>query len=61
MDQSLAKMQLLIQFLNYGQDDKYRFDDVSFKAKRHERLNVKIQEVCDKVTKVLEELLVQLQ
>lgn len=35
MEQSLAKMQLLIQYLNYGQDDKYRFDDVSFKAKKH--------------------------
>lgn len=28
MDQSLAKIQSLISYLNYGNDDKYRFDDV---------------------------------
>lgn len=61
MDQSLAKMQLLLQFLNYGSDDKYRFDDIEYKAKRNEKLTAKIQEVSNKVTKVLDELFTQLQ
>ncbi len=28
MDQSLPKIQSLIQYLNCSQDDKYRFDDI---------------------------------
>lgn len=42
MDQSLAKIQSLIHYLNYGADEKYRFDDMEFRAKRNEKLTAKI-------------------
>lgn len=61
MDQSLAKIQALIQYLNYGADDKYRFDDAEFRAKRNEKLAAKIEEIGKKVGHVLEELLGQVQ
>jgi len=53
MDQSLAKIQSLIHYLNYGSDDKYRFDDVEFRAKRNEKLASKIQEITNKVLQTL--------
>jgi hypothetical protein len=43
MDNSLAKIQSLIHFLNYGNDDKYRFDDVEMKGRKNEKLANKIQ------------------
>lgn len=61
MEQSLSKIQSLIQFLNCGQDDKYRFDDIEFRTKRTDKLAHKIDEVNKKVTTVLEELLLQIQ
>lgn len=53
MDQSLAKIQNLIQFLNCGADKKHRFDDAELKEKRNEKLAAKIAEVSNKVNKVL--------
>ena len=61
MEQSLAKIQTLIQYLNCSQDDKYRFDDIEYRAKRNEKLAVRIEEVTKKVTMVLEDLLLQIQ
>jgi hypothetical protein len=43
MDHSLAKIHSLINFLNYGSDDKYRFDDIELKGKKNEKLASKIQ------------------
>ena len=53
MDQSLPKIQALIQFLNYGADEKYRFDDTELKEKKNQKLLLKITETTNKVTKVL--------
>lgn len=43
MDQSLPKIQSLINYLNYGEDGKYRFNDLEFRAKRNNKLEAKIQ------------------
>lgn len=61
MDQSLAKIQYLINYLNYGEDGKYRFTDLEFRAKRSDKLAVKIQEITKRVIETLEELLTQIQ
>jgi hypothetical protein len=43
MDQSLTKISALVGFLNYGGDDKYRFDDLESRGKRNNKLETKIQ------------------
>ena len=45
MDSILAKLQLLIKYLNVGEDGKYRFEDLEFKNKKLGKLLKKIDEV----------------
>ena len=54
-------MQTLIKYLNYGEDDKYRFDDLEFRDKKTKKLVAKIDEVTNKILKVLDDLLADLQ
>lgn len=45
MEHSLGKIQALIAFLNFGMDERYRFDDLEVRGKRCEKLAGKIGEV----------------
>jgi hypothetical protein len=38
MEQCLNKISALVGFLNYGADDKYRFDDMEIRAKCNNKL-----------------------
>ena len=57
----LSKLQLLIKFLNIGEDEKYRFEDLELREKRLVKLGKKINEVTEKVLKVMDNLLGDLQ
>ena len=61
MEGILEKMSALIKYLNVGEDNKYRFYDPELKNKRLTKLFSKINEMTDKISKVLENLLQQLQ
>ena len=54
-------MGALIRFLNVGEDNKYRFYDPELRNKRLTKLFNKINEMTEKINKVLENLLEQLQ
>lgn len=60
MDEVLPKMQALIQYLNYGEDGKYRFYDQEAKNRKLGKLFTKIADITTKIMKVLEDLLSQL-
>lgn len=61
MDQSLAKIQSLISFLTFGQNERYLFDDLELREKKNAKLNNKIEQVTGKVMAALEELFVEIQ
>lgn len=61
MDQSLSKLQALINFLTFVQNDKYMFDDLELRDKRNAKLSAKIDEVTGKVMSTLEQLLTDIQ
>ena len=61
MDGLLEKLQLLIKYLNIGEDEKYRFDDIEFRDRKLNKLGKKIKEVSEKTISALEVLLTDLQ
>ena len=61
MDDILKKMQILIKFLNIGEDGKYRFYDQEQKNKRLDKLMNKVTITTTKVWSAMDELLEQLQ
>lgn len=61
MDGLLEKLQLLIKYLNIGEDEKYRFDDIEFRDRKLNKLGKKIKEVSEKTISTLEVLLTDLQ
>lgn len=61
MDDTLAKLQALLNFLNIGEDGKYRFYDQENKEKRQNKLAEKVTQMTSRTLQVLEELLSQIQ
>lgn len=60
-EELLSKLQLLIKFLNIGEDEKYRFEDLEYRDKRLVKLGKKINEITEKVLKVMDNLLADIQ
>lgn len=57
MEQCLSKITFLLGCLNFGEDERYRFEDAKAKSNKNKKLDDQVREISNKTKRVLDELL----